>query len=137
MSLKWWIVLIVLFIAAGAVVLWYFFQNKKKSPKTLTSESTSDVEILFFYTDWCPYCKTAKPEWNKVKEELDGTKLKSYNLIFKDINCTNENKENSALMTTYKIEGYPTIKLIKNNEVIDYDAKPNSETLKQFIESVV
>ena len=25
------------------------------------------VEILFFYADWCPHCKKAKPHWNNLK----------------------------------------------------------------------
>ena len=40
-------------------------------------------------------------------------------------------------MNTYKIEGYPTIKLVKDNQIIDYDAKPTKATLTQFLNTVV
>ena len=33
----------------------------------------------------------------------------------------------------YKVEGYPTIKLVVGNQVIEYDAKPDVDTLKQFL----
>ena len=27
------------------------------------------AELLFFYADWCPHCKTAKPICNDLKTE--------------------------------------------------------------------
>ena len=41
------------------------------------------------------------------------------------------------MMNKFKIEGYPTIKLIKNNEIIEYDAKPKKETIKTFLDTVL
>ena len=40
-------------------------------------------------------------------------------------------------MEKYKIEGFPTIKLIYNNKVYDYDAKPTKEHIIQFINTVL
>ena len=37
----------------------------------------------------------------------------------------------------YKVEGYPTIKLIYKGNVYNYDAKPKSENLKQFLDSSI
>jgi thioredoxin-like negative regulator of GroEL len=37
----------------------------------------------------------------------------------------------------FKIEGYPTIKLVKDNQVIEYDAKPDKEHLVQFLNTVI
>jgi hypothetical protein len=36
-----------------------------------------------------------------------------------------------------KIDGYPTIILIKQNEVIEFDAEPNKENLTAFIEKTL
>jgi len=33
------------------------------------------------------------------------------------------------------VESYPTIKLVKDGSIIEYDAKPKFETLKMFVES--
>ena len=33
------------------------------------------VELYFFYTEWCPHCKTAKPIWNKFKQEKGENKI--------------------------------------------------------------
>ena len=26
-----------------------------------------NVEVMFFFADWCPHCKKAKPHWNALK----------------------------------------------------------------------
>ena len=43
--------------------------------KSLNNE---DVLIMYFYTDWCPYCKKAEPEWEKFKQyvkNINNTKI--------------------------------------------------------------
>jgi thioredoxin-like negative regulator of GroEL len=37
----------------------------------------------------------------------------------------------------FKVEGYPTIKLVKNGEVIEYDAKPDKENIIVFLKTVL
>jgi hypothetical protein len=41
------------------------------------------------------------------------------------------------MMNKYNVEGYPTIKLIKDGQVIEYDAKPSKETLTKFLNTVL
>jgi hypothetical protein len=41
------------------------------------------------------------------------------------------------MVDQYKIEGYPTIKLVKGNQVVDFDAKPTQQSLTQFLISVL
>jgi thiol-disulfide isomerase/thioredoxin len=96
-----------------------------------------EAEIMLFYTDWCPHCKTAKPEWEQVKAEYDGKQIHGYTIIFTEVNCTNDSPDVEKMMNTYKVEGYPTIKLLKDNQIIDYDAKPSKATLTQFLNTVV
>jgi hypothetical protein len=57
--------------------------------------------------------------------------------MFTEINCTNETPEIESLMNKYKIEGFPTIKLLKDGQIIEYDAKPTKETLVQFLNTVL
>ena len=46
-------------------------------------------------------------------------------------------QENSSHNLQYKIEGFPTIKLLKDNKVYDFDAKPTKDNLNNFINTVV
>jgi len=101
------------------------------------SGSGKEAEILLFSTDWCPHCKTAKPEWDQVKAEYNGKQIHGYTIIFTEVDCTNESPDVEKMINTYKIEGYPTIKLVKDNQIIDYDAKPSKATLTQFLNTVV
>ena len=116
--------------------------NQELGPKglglgTSGANGGKEAELMFFYTDWCPHCKTAKPEWQNLKQEYQGKTINGYSIIFTDVNCTNESPEVERMMNTYKIEGYPTIKLVKDGQVVEYDAKPTKATLVQFLNSVL
>ena len=108
--------------------------NRENNPETETATKTA--HLMLFYVDWCPHCKTAKPEWNALKEEYDGKAINGYIVVFEEYNCTEESSQ-EELINKYKIEGYPTIKLIKDNQVIEYDAKPTKETMEKFLTTVL
>lgn len=121
------------------VVIFSLFFNKKnrQGQEGLDNPSSKQAELLFFSVDWCPHCKTAKPEWDSVKQEYQGKTVNGYTLVFTDINCTDENADVERLMNKYNIEGFPTIKLLKDGQVIEFDAKPTKSSLEQFINTVV
>lgn len=103
-----------------------------------TEDSTNNTaEVMFFYVDWCPHCKTAKPAWEKFSSENRGIKVGNYNVLFTEINCTQETQENSNLMNKYNIEGFPTIIMLKDGDVIQFDAKPTEDTLSQFLNTTL
>ena len=128
-------------------IISYFIWKKYLSSKVLydsnrennekEQEDTKIAHLMLFYVDWCPHCKTAKPEWNALKEEYDGKNINGYVVVFEEYNCTDESSEIEELINKYKIEGYPTIKLIKDNQVIEYDAKPTKATMEQFLTTVL
>jgi thiol-disulfide isomerase/thioredoxin len=112
-----------------------FHANRENIPKEQNSNKTAT--LMLFYVDWCPHCKTAKPEWDSLKSEYDGKSINGYTIHFTEHNCTNESAEVSQLMDKYSIEGYPTIKLLKDNQIIEYDAKPTKSTMEQFLNTVL
>jgi len=134
------LLVIIFFLFLG----WYIY---KKSANTTSfnanregisnDSKTKTATLMLFYVDWCPHCKTAKPEWNDLKEQYDNKQINGYTLLFDEYNCTNESNEIHDLIKKYNIEGYPTIKLLKDNEVIEYDAKPTKETLEKFLTTVL
>lgn len=101
------------------------------------SGKNNQAEMILFYVDWCPHCKTAKPEWDSLKAAYTNTPINGYTIIFTEYNCTTESAEVEELMNKYKIQGYPTIKLLKDNQVIEYDAKPTKSTMEQFLNTVL
>jgi len=109
----------------------------KANREVLGAADNKTAELLFFYTDWCPHCKTAKPAWNDIKAEYQDKRINGYKVVFTDVNCTNDSHEIEEMMDKYKVEGYPTIKLLKDGQVIEYDAKPSKDTLTQFLNTVL
>jgi len=112
-----------------------FHANREHILKDTNSNKTATM--MLFYVDWCPHCKTAKPEWDDLKTEYEGKSINGYNLIFVENNCTNETAEVTEMIEKYNIEGYPTIKLLKDNQIIEYDAKPTKTTMVQFLNTVL
>ena len=128
-------------IIAGFYYYYYMLpqMNAKYQPNSEhVPEGTSNTaEVLFFYADWCPHCKTAKPIWNDLKAEYENKTINGYKVLFTEVNCSEENAEVDKMMNQYNVEGYPTIKLLKDGQVIEYDAKPSKETLTQFLNTVL
>ena len=132
----------------GIIIILYYYVFKPVSEKTVSysanaehdtysSQNGKDAEIMLFYVDWCPHCKKAKPAWNDVKSEYENKTINGYKVIFTEVNCTEETAEVEHLMNKYNIEGFPTIKLLKDGQVVEYDAKPTKETLTQFLNTVL
>ena len=94
-------------------------------------ETPEIADLYFFYTTWCPHCKTAMPAWNNFKEQVGETKINGVKINFYEIDC----EKDTALAEQYNVEGYPTIKLSHGNKVITYDAKPDVDTLNQFLKT--
>lgn len=101
-------------------------------------EDEKEAEMIIFTVDWCPYCKKAMPIWNNFKKQYEGKKINGYTLYFSTINCTDENDSKvKDMLNKYNIDGYPTIKLVKDGDVISYDAKVNDDTLQKFVQTVL
>ena len=136
-----YIAVVVVFIA---VAIYYYtsssgvnFSANNEHSTGETKQTSKEAELMLFYVDWCPHCKTAKPAWNDVKSEYENKTINGYKVIFTEINCTEETAEVEQAMNKYNIEGFPTIKLLKDGQVIEYDAKPTKDTLTQFLNTVL
>ena len=134
-------------ILFGIIAAYYYFyymvpqMKPKYQPNSERATEISDngqtAELLFFYADWCPHCKTAKPIWNDLKSEYENKTINGYKVVFTDVNCSEETVEVDKMMNQYNVEGYPTIKLLKDGQIIEYDAKPSKETITQFLNTVL
>ena len=112
-----------------------YVANKEYVASENAENVTSYIDVMMFTVDWCPYCKKAKPIWDEFKQTYDQKVINGYRINVKTINCTNEeNVETKRMLDKYNIEGFPTIKSLKDGKVYDYDAKPEKESLKQFLD---
>lgn len=130
-------------VLAGCSYLYYMYYIKQsKEVYTINQEGQGgegrkEAELMFFHVDWCPHCKTAQPEWDELVSQYKDRQINGYTVVFRDINCTDETAEIESMIDKFKIEGYPTIKLVKDGQIIDYDAKPTKETMAEFLNTVL
>ena len=109
-----------------------YVANKEFLPETDDNNQQKSATLYFFFTTWCPHCKVAKPEWKSLQTATQG-EVNGVNIIFKDIDCDKD----TATADKFNVIGYPSIKLVYNNKIYDYDAKPTKDTLVQFLNSVL
>lgn len=136
-----------LYIVVGVVVIifiivaFYYLQNRQKQEEQKRFEDvanenlrTEDATVMFFNADWCPHCKSAKPEWDAFVSQNDKRVLNGYKIKCVNVNCTDESDSDVAsMMDKYKIESFPTVKMLKKNQVIEFDSKITSSALESFM----
>ena len=113
------------------ILLFGFFINKSLNKPKKSKSETKSIDMYYFYTAWCPYCKKSFVEWNKFKAEWNQKVYNGYTIYFHEVDCDIE----EALASKYKVTQYPTILMIKDNTIINYDAKPEVSSLILFLTS--
>ncbi len=135
-------------LAVGVIFLvvgYFIYRNMAPEIKAKTGLSveqdneggSNTAEILFFYANWCPHCKEAKPHWERLKEKYKDKQVNGYNVLFTDVDCTKETDEIKSKIDEFEVEGYPTIKMVKGDTLIDFDAKPEENSLDKFLNTVL
>ena len=96
--------------------------------------------LYYFYTTWCPICKTANLEVDKLMEMIGGSKenhsvgnVNGMPVMIEKVDCD----EKSDLADEFGITGYPTIKLSYLDKIYEYDAKPSAEVLLRFLKTTI
>jgi|TARA_Y100000389_G_scaffold201989_1_gene246120 thiol-disulfide isomerase/thioredoxin len=138
------IILLIIFIILFSIISYFiyskFIKNKyshilnKEFDYTNTTNSSNKVNLYYFYTEWCPYCKKANPVWDDFCKEIDSKyNNTSYQFNYFKIDC----EKNQKMAEKYKVEGYPTIKMEYNKTIYDYNAKPDKNNLLEFVKTVI
>jgi len=144
----WMIFVVILFIAAAVYGYYNFYQPSasarnfndlsNKKPVANGQGGGGDVLIYFFHVDWCPHCKTAAPEWKTFSDNYDSAEINGYTIRCMDTECTNDKDASiQDIIQRFAIEGYPTIKMVKDGKTIDFDAKVTNGNLEKFVENMI
>ena len=126
----------IIFAVAGYYgYLWFgksTVENLSDSNMANPSRHKSEAKLMFFSADWCPHCKKAKPEWDKISSEYAKKEIGYYEIIPEAVDCTDgENR----LIQEYSIDGYPTVIMIKDGKRVNFSGRITEENLQQFVES--
>ena len=136
------------FIVLALSVSFYYYRNNKailfnanyEYGASSTNSGTTPLyiaKVMFFHVDWCPYSLSAKKTWDTFKTQHENEIINGYTIEFIDVNCTEETNTCITLMNKYNIDGFPTIVLVKNDEVIQFDARPTDYTLSEFLKTAL
>jgi thiol-disulfide isomerase/thioredoxin len=103
--------------------------SKKESFANLETPSS----FMMFYTDWCPHCTHAKPEFKKVMEKCSSGELNGKKIVVKMINA----EENKDLAREYKVEGYPTLIFTKDGKNYTYEGNRTEKDMMSYLETML
>jgi thiol-disulfide isomerase/thioredoxin len=90
--------------------------------------------IVLVYVDWCPHCRTVKPAWKNLQNRLNNTTINGKQVHVAAVNAEG-NQVEKDFANSQSVQGYPTIKVMNNNNVDEYNGGRNEQELESFINS--
>jgi len=84
----------------------------------------TNIKVELYYAEWCGHCQRFKPEWAKLKEELEkkGMKWAEY-----------ESEKDGQKMEEENIKGFPTIVIIMNGKKNEYNGQRTASDIMSFV----
>jgi len=112
-----------LLVAIGAILLMVLFFSESEGFETKPSELDAIINqpektLVLFYADWCGHCKNMKPEWDDTAKKVNAEKKRMLK-----VNVGDKTDEQEALLTKYKIDGFPTVLVFQNGTPSPYVGK--------------
>ncbi len=87
------------------------YLSKDKVIQQIDKSLAEKVPVfLFFFAEWCGYCKRERPIYEKLKIDYDGK------IVFLDINA----EKNTELSDMFGVSGFPTMFLITGKDKDGY-----------------
>lgn len=94
----------------------YFDIEGFQNPESGLDLSGDKKYLVYFYAEWCGFCKKFTSVWDELKDHYENNPVNNFELK----KFESANKE---MMEKYNIEGYPSLKLISKEGVVDYGDK--------------
>ena len=96
--------------------------NLKKQQK---GGGDDKIDIILFKGEYCGHCKRFMPVWNTLNKYYVNDSR--YNFL------TYDAEKNKDIFNQYKIDGVPTIYVLKGNDKKMYDGPRDLDSLKSFL----
>jgi protein disulfide-isomerase-like protein len=118
-----------LLIVAILLIVYFIYVNYLKEGFEVESEDLDEQvkegkKVVLFYADWCGHCKKLKPVWEKAAEKVNKEEKR---MIM--VNCGDDKKGDSDIMSKYNIKGYPTIMIFEDGEHKEYNGERTLDDL--------
>ena len=89
--------------------------------KTL-KEKMTDEHLVFFYADWCGYCKQFKPEVQKYK-----------GLPVEYVDCTQPSEKERSAMSQYGVSGLPAMFYKSDTKTVTFNKARTTQGIEEFV----
>jgi thiol-disulfide isomerase/thioredoxin len=141
-SFNYMTIVIPLAVVCFIIVTYYFVEGVLPGSKLIVQDPVSpdtqdpnQARFMFFYTTWCPHCKSAQQPWASLKELLKSNKYTygGKTVFLEEVNSEND-KGKAAL---YKINAYPTFKLETTEKLYEMQGKPSTASFRAFLISAL
>jgi len=93
------------------------------------NNETDKLHIVAFLANWCGFCEQFKPEWQKFKNMAK-------NKLINGIVATASDKSMGSLKCNNQINGFPTIRIFKNGNYLDYNGQRDSKHLTDYLKNL-
>lgn len=120
-----------LIILIGFTIVYIYNIQKSVHQEKFTDQEDSSINIIYMYSESCPYCQQFNPIFNQFATSVN---TNSPSITVKKI------EKNDPIAAKYMkhISGYPTVIVEKNGEIVGTQVgKTSFAELKSFVESHV
>jgi thiol-disulfide isomerase/thioredoxin len=86
---------------------------------------------MFFYADWCPWSKKARPQWDAFRDDLKRQPVTfgGNHVVFEEIDGDVEVEKRKQ----YGVSAYPAFKLVLPTETRDMTTIPTRDGMRDFL----
>ena len=140
----YYIISLVIFVIFLSVGVYWYNRNKSQTQNRFKDVANQNrrnkqTNIYFFFADWCPHCKSAKPEWDAFKSQYDGKEINGYQIKCQEIDCSKDEPSSQvkAAMNKFNVTSFPTVKLVRDENTIDFESKITRTSLASFVNTML
>ena len=100
-------------------------------------DGSKKCRVTMIWADWCGYSNKAKPEWDEVIKEYQGTDINGYKLELKAVE-EKEFKENKDLVNKFNVEGFPSfyVELSDKDKIVDFNSIEKDDMYAKIQKSI-
>ena len=113
--MKNWIIILLVFLVPLGVYGFLEFKNPSVKANEAVAAQKTGPKVIKFHSPMCSECKD-------VQKEMEGLKELYKDIIFEEINVSEQTKQNKNLIKKYKITLVPTLVFVDiNGNVVEIE----------------